>query len=263
MVRTMVGYYVTQMVIFFAFAVPGGFGRRYGLPFWIVSTCFQLALLGMLFVFRNDFVIEKTGEKLVRVNVANRITLFRITTLPTLLFLIIAAKAYRIRTPLLVLVVLVFLTDFMDGYISRKAKQVTRVGRMMDSASDYSLLAVLTTVFLYYRLIPLWMFWLVTARLGLQSVLMGILILVKRKIEPKTTPLGKVAVASIMVLYSVEVLKLIALPTPPIILRIVEYAVGVVLAVSMVDKIKIFAASLSPLREKTTVETAGTDSGPH
>ncbi len=244
MVRTMIGYYVVQMLLFFSFAVPGGFGARFGLRFWAVSTCFQLALLGMLFVFRNDFVIETTGEKLVRVNVANRITLFRITTLPTLLFLIIAAKEYRIRTPLLSLVVVVFLTDFMDGYISRKAKQVTRVGRMMDSASDYSLLAVLTIVFLYYRLIPLWMFCLVTIRLGLQSALMGALILVKRKIEPKTTPLGKVAVASIMVLYSVEVLKLVSRPLPDGILKMIEYAVGLILVVSMFDKIFTFSASL-------------------
>lgn len=256
-------YFVLECAIYFGFAIPAGFTVRF-LPLFLALTIgFHGLLLFMLLFFSADFTIETTGEHLTKVNAANKITLFRVTTLPTLLVLILAAKEYRIRIPLLALIVLVFISDFADGYISRKHGQVTKVGRMMDSASDYSLLAVLTTVFLYYRLIPLWMFCLVTARLGLQSVLMGILILVKRKIEPKTTPLGKVAVASIMVLYSVEVLKLIALPTPPVILRIVEYAVGVVLAVSMVDKIKIFAASLSPLREKTTAETAGTDSGPH
>lgn len=259
MVRTMAGYYVMQILLFFAFAVPGGFGARYGIQFWAASSCFHLALLGMLFVFRNDFVIETTGEKLVRVNMANRITLLRITTLPTLLFLIIAAKEYRIRTPLLSLVVFVFLTDFLDGYISRKAKQVTRVGRMMDSASDYSLLAVLTIVFLYYRLIPGWMFFLVTARLGLQSLLMGIIIVVKRRIEPKTTPLGKVAVASIMVLYSIEVLKLVSLPLPDTVLKMMEYAVGAVVVISMVDKVTSFFASLLQGRARKGGDTAETD----
>ena len=244
MARTMAGCYAVQLVIFFSFAIPGNFEDRYGLVFWIVSSLFHMALLGLMFVFRSDFIIEKTGELLTRVNMANRVTLFRITTLPTLLFLIIAAREYRIRTPLLVLVVLVFLTDFLDGYISRKGNQVTRVGRMMDSASDYCLLAVLTTVFLYYSLIPVWMFWFVTVRLGLQSVLMGILIVIRRKIEPKTTFLGKLAVASIMVLYSVEVLVLVSIPIPSIMITLVEYTVGAVLLISMEDKISSFIRSL-------------------
>ena len=190
------------------------------------------------------------------INLANRITLFRVTTLPTLLVLIMAAREYRIRIPLLALIVLVFISDFADGYVSRKHAQVTKVGRMMDSASDYSLLVVLSIVFYYFRLLPLWFFLLVIGRLFLQSAFMGVLIAVKRHIEPKTTPMGKVAVASIMILYAVEVGRLVfALPMSwPF--AAVEWAAGGIVAASIVDKVISFIRELG-----TTVPAEGTGTG--
>ena len=239
-----VGYFLFQIAAFLAFALPARFFSEYALPFFCVSASFHAFLLGLLLLFKQDFVKEATGERLERVNLANRITLFRITTLPTLLFLVLAARDHSIRFPLLALVVVVFASDFADGYISRKGGEVTRVGRMMDSASDYSLLIVLTVVFHYFKLIPRWLFLLVVFRLGIQVVLMGILVVVKRKVDPKTTILGKVAVATIMVLYAVEVLRLILGLADTRLLVALEWATGAVVAVSVVDKVVSFARSL-------------------
>jgi phosphatidylglycerophosphate synthase len=249
-IRATVGvYFLLQIAIYSVFAIPArsaiplapiGFALRYGPAFVAVSAVFHVFLLIMLLLFKQDFIKEATGEVLDRVNLANRITLLRVSTLPTLLFLVMAARDYQIRFPLLILVVLVFATDFIDGYVSRKAGEVTRVGRMMDSASDYSLLIVLTVVFYYFTLIPAWFFFLVVARLGLQSVLMGILIVVKRRIEPKTTFMGKAAVAGIMVLYAAEVLRLLFGLTNLPIFRWLEWAVGAVVLASMADKVIFF-----------------------
>ncbi len=239
-------YFMLQTAIFLSFALPAGFFARYALPFFCVSLGFHLFLLSLLFIFKSDFVKESSGERLERVNLANLVTMFRVTTLPTLLFLVLAARDYRIRFPLLALVVVVFASDFVDGYISRKGGEVTKVGRMMDSASDYSLLIVLTVVFHYFELIPRWLFLLVVARLGFQVVLMGILIAVKRKIEPKTTILGKVAVATIMALYAIEVVRLIFGLRYPALVEGLEWSVGAVVAVSIADKA---AAFLRALRE--------------
>jgi phosphatidylglycerophosphate synthase len=173
---------------------------------------------------------------------ANRITLMRISTLPTLLCLVIAAKRYTIRYPLLILVVFIFITDFLDGYVSRKANQVTKVGMMMDSASDYSLLIVLSLVFRYYNLIPLWFLVLVLIRLGIQVVFMASLIVINKRIEPRTTFLGKAAIASIMVVYSVEVLWLIANTLPVAIKNGIELIVAGVILASIGDKIWSFAS---------------------
>jgi phosphatidylglycerophosphate synthase len=161
--------------------------------------------------------------------------------MPTILFLVLAAKDYRIRFPLLGLVLIVFITDFVDGYISRKAGEVTKIGKILDSTSDYVLLIVLTTVFYYFSLVPPWFFLLVCARLGLQVVFMFILTIVKKKLEPKTTFMGKLAVASIMVLYAVEVLRLMFGIGRIGLVVVLEWATAAIVLASMVDKAVAFA----------------------
>jgi len=242
------------LAIYSAFSIPSGFllDTRSSIPFVITAVAFHLFLLAMLMLFKHDFVKESTGERLERVNLANRITLFRVSTLPTLLFLVIAARDYKIRVPLLIFVVLVFSTDFADGYVSRRGGEVTRVGRMMDSASDYSLLIVLTVVFYYFSLIPRWFFLAVVARLSLQAVLMGILVLVRRKIDPKTTFMGKAAVAAIMVLYTAEVLRLLFAIRAHMVFVAVEYLVGAVVIGSMADKVVAFVKELRAPHADTT-----------
>jgi phosphatidylglycerophosphate synthase len=250
---TMGFYAALQLVIFIAFgslalpsdpAAPKGFLLRYGPLFLLVAVPFYSLLLFMLFLFKGDFVKEPSGERLDRVNLANAITLFRVTSMPTLLFLVLAAKEYRIRLPLLCLVILVFATDFADGYVSRKAGEVTKVGKMLDSASDYALLIVLTIVFYYFTLVPPWFFLLVSARLGLQVAFVFILIFVNKRVEPKTTFMGKVAVASIMVLYAVEVIRLIFGIGRIELVAVLEWTTAAIVLLSMVDKVIAFAREL-------------------
>lgn len=242
--RTVLAYIVIQHGLFCSFALPGGFFNQFYPAFAITSLAFHALLYSLLRFFIDDFRNEATGLLFPSMNMANRITLMRISTLPTLFFLVVAARSYRIRYPLLVLVVFIFITDFLDGYVSRKANQVTKVGRMMDSASDYSLLIVLTLVFRYYTLIPTWFLLLVLARLGIQVAFMAILIAIKKRIEPRTTFLGKAAVASIMVVYSVEVLGLIAGGLPGGLKSAVEWIVAGVILASIGDKVASFASCL-------------------
>jgi phosphatidylglycerophosphate synthase len=252
-IGAILAYFVVQLGIFAAFAtlaaparasLPAGFAAERGPTFLAVAVAYHALLLSMLLLFKRDFVKVPSGEALTRVNLANVVTMFRLTSMPTLLFLVLAAKDYRIRLPLLGLVVLVFATDFVDGYISRKAKEVTRIGKMMDSTSDYVLLIVLTIVFYYFSLVPPWFFLLVTARLGLQVAFVFILIAVKRSIDPKTTFLGKAAVASIMVLYAIEVLRLIFGLGRIGLVAGLEWATAAIVLVSMVDKAAAFAREL-------------------
>lgn len=241
---TMAGYFAFQTLLFLGFALSQGFFAGYSLLFFVLTVLFDIFLCALLLVFKGDFVLELTGQALDHINLANRITLFRITTLPTLLVLIMAARDYRIRIPLLALVVIVFLSDFADGYVSRKRGQVTRVGRMMDSASDYSLLVVLTVVFYYFTIIPLWFFVLVVARLFIQSALMALLFLIRHHVEPKTTLMGKVAVASIMILYALEIAKIALSFRYAMVFAILEWAAGLIVAASVLDKILAFVREL-------------------
>jgi phosphatidylglycerophosphate synthase len=252
-IGAVVAYYVLQLGIFASFAalaepaareMPRGFLFTHGLRFIIIVTAYHALLLTMLMVFRQDFVKVPSGERLQRVNLANAVTLFRLTSMPTLLFLVLAAKEYRIRLPLLGLVVLVFATDFVDGYISRKAGEVTKVGKMMDSTSDYVLLIVLTIVFYYFKLVPPWFFILVTARLSLQVVFVFILVFVNKRIEPKTTIMGKAAVAAIMVLYAAEVIRLIFGIGRIELVAVLEWITAAIVLISIIDKVVAFAREL-------------------
>lgn len=251
--KTIIFYYIIQCAVFCAFAFPGGFFPKYGATFFIASACFHLFLYLLLIFFKEDFRKEATQEKLSSINLANRITLIRVSTLPTLFFLVIAAKHYQIRYPLLILIVFIFATDFLDGYISRRANEVTKAGRMMDSASDYGLLIVLSLIFYYYKLIPVWFLILVLLRLGTQVVLMAILIAVKRRIEPKTTFMGKVAVASVMVAYSAEVLSLVAVQLPRAVKNIIEWGVAVIVVASIGDKVLSFAAAMKEAKRERRI----------
>jgi len=252
-VGTVLGYFVLQSGIFVGFSlfatpsilgVPKSFIGLLGRTFFIVIVAYHAVLMATLLRFRPDFAKVPSGEKLDRVNLANRVTLFRLTSMPTVLFLVLAARDYSMRLPLLGLVVLVFSTDFIDGWISRTAGEVTKVGKMMDSASDYCLLLVLSIVFYYFSLVPIWFFILVTARLTLQMVLVSILIVIKKRIEPKTTFMGKAAVASIMVLYAAEVIRLIFGIGRIELVAVLECATAAIVLVSMVDKVIAFIREL-------------------
>jgi phosphatidylglycerophosphate synthase len=252
-VGTVLGYFFLQVAIFASFAavalpslesLPRTFLASLGPQFLAIAVAYHAVLIATLLLFKRDFLKVPSGERLERVNLANRVTLFRLTSMPTVLFLVLAARDYRIRYPLLVLVVLVFSTDFVDGWISRKAGEVTKVGKMMDSASDYCLLLVLSIVFYYFSLVPIWFFILVTARLGLQVVLVSILIVVNKRIEPKTTFMGKAAVASIMVLYAVEVIRLIFGIGRIELVVVLEALTAAIVLVSMVDKVMAFVREL-------------------
>lgn len=236
---------IVQAGLFMSFALGFGFVDLYLPAYLATAACFHGLVLGMLLFFRPEFVLEESGLPLDHVNLANKVTLFRIGSLPTLLFLVLAARDYPIRAPLLALVVLVFASDFLDGYISRRSRQATRIGKMMDSASDYSLLVVLSLVFRYFHLIPGWLFALVLARLGAQTVFALVVVVARKRLVQGPTLFGKAAVASIMALYALELLALILPAGTSRLVAYAEYATAAVVAASVVDKAVYFARQLA------------------
>lgn len=240
---TSAALFATQCVIFALYAVPYRFAGRYVLPFAIGALAFHLVIAAALYGFRNDFVKLPGEESLDRVNLANRITLFRLSTLPTLLIVIIASKDYRIRAPLIVLVALVFITDFLDGLVSRRGHEVTRIGKMLDSASDYAVLFVISIVYYYFHLIPAWFLWLLCVRLVGQACMMLAVLVVKKSVTPKTSFMGKLTIATTMGLYTFELLRFVA-PLPERAYAAAEYAVGAIVALSIFDKVGIMVADL-------------------
>jgi CDP-diacylglycerol--glycerol-3-phosphate 3-phosphatidyltransferase len=205
----------------------------------------------MLLLFKGDFTIEPTGMSLERINKANMITLFRLSTLPTIFFIILASKDYPMRYELIALVAIIFATDFLDGYISRRDKETTRVGKMMDSASDYALLFVISIVFHYFHIIPQWFMVLIIFRLAAQGVMVLMVLAVKKRVTPKTSFLGKAAVASTMILYAIELLRFV-LDIHPTVYTVLEYIAGGIVAISVGDKVLLMKSDLATPSQGST-----------
>ncbi|MFH2116022.1 MAG: CDP-alcohol phosphatidyltransferase family protein [Spirochaetota bacterium] len=242
-IGTSAAFLFTQFAIFAAYALPFRFTKRYTLPFIAVAIAYHGLVLGLLFLFKGDFVKEPGNKALDRVNLANKITLFRLSTLPTALFILLASKDFPIRLPLVALVALVFATDFLDGYVSRKDKQATKLGKMMDSASDYALLFAISIVFYYFHIIPAWFLNLLVVRLAGQALMVLTVLVVKKQIAVRTSFMGKATVASTMILYVVELFRLFT-GINPMFYRVMEYAVAIILAISILDKIILMAKDL-------------------
>ena len=228
-------YGALEFLLFILVSLGYGFSPIFSAAYVCVHVFFQLAVALLLIAGSGFFRLSNTGERLVKVNSANKITLLRISMLPTLLFLIAALKQHPVGPVLVPVIALTFLTDMVDGSISRAKNQVTIIGKILDAVGDYSLLIVVAFAYRIYDLLPLWLFGIILFRLLFQAAGMLILLIVHRRVEPRPTVFGKIAVATIMVLFAAEPLKRI-FPTLDRSVVLVEKAAGFIVAVSLVDK---------------------------
>ena len=107
-------------------------------------------------------------------NAPNVITLARLSSVPTILFLVLLARAYPVLPVALPFISLVFASDFVDGCSPGRGGGVTFVGRYLDSTSDYLMIIAVSILFLVEGLIPAWFFWLLMARLVLFAAGMAV-----------------------------------------------------------------------------------------
>ncbi len=226
-----------------------------------IAAAYHALLTAALLLRSGDFRVEVTGEPLPRVNLATTLTFVRLSSIPTVIFLVIEAERRPLVPVVLPLLALVFLTDLLDGLAARRRGQVTFIGKYLDSTSDYLMIIAVSVLFYHFRLMPTWIFALIMARLVLFAVGMAILTLKQGKATPVTTFLGKASVFAIMVLYVMELAERFAVPLigSPVVVRIVEYLVAALVAVSMVDKAVFLARTFGAV---FTARGAGGSHGP-
>jgi len=196
------------------------------------------ALLTFLLVMRQHFYILPSRRKLERVNVANVLTITRISSTPTILYLLILSGEYNLVPVMLVFTSLVFLTDLLDGKISRNTGQLTKIGQYLDSVSDYAILFAVSIAFIHYQLISQWFFSLVVFRLLFQWAGMGILLLYQGHVETRSTPWGKASVFATMVIYAASILELFSTirESANDANHYLEYAGAVIIVISVGEK---------------------------
>ncbi len=211
----------------------------------ITTLLVHLGLGSFLLLMKDDFVIqpaESSAEqpeiRLGRVNVANLLTMFRISSTPTILFLLLHTGEHDIAVIVVVFVTVAFLTDLSDGLVSRKTHQVTRIGKYLDSMSDYGILIAVSITFLHYSIIPSWFFALVMVRFLVQWIGLSVLSVYQGCLIAKSSLLGKVSIFTIMTLYATATLTFFEQLEPHVIgfFSVLVYIAAGIILVSAVEK---------------------------
>ena len=129
-------------------------------------------------------------------NIANKISTFRILTVPFFIACLLyysPQKAY-LRFVALIIFILAVFSDAVDGYFARKKKQYTPAGLILDPLGDKVLLV---SAFIFLHLVdtgikfPLWVSFIVVSRDAI--ILLGIIaiFLVGQKLDIHPTIWGK------------------------------------------------------------------------
>ncbi|MDD2751621.1 MAG: CDP-alcohol phosphatidyltransferase family protein [Candidatus Omnitrophica bacterium] len=138
-------------------------------------------------------------------NFANKISTFRILTVPFFIACLIYYSPEReyLRLLALTIFILAVISDAVDGYIARKSKQQSKAGLILDPLGDklllmgaFIFLSPMSKMPLHF---PLWVTWIVISRDAL--ILLGIVVIymVKQNIDIRPTKWGKLTTTFQMV----------------------------------------------------------------
>lgn len=138
----------------------------------------------------------------------NLISLFRLLLFIPLIFLFQLMRTDdNYRYYILILILIAFISDLLDGYTARKRNQISELGKIIDPLADKVLVALIVINLFSMDMIPTFFFWLIILR-DIFIFLGGLYI--KKKIG-KVLPsnlLGKATVFSIGIFIIITLLRL-------------------------------------------------------
>jgi cardiolipin synthase (CMP-forming) len=158
--------------------------------------------------------------------VPNALSVARILLTPAFVWLIVDRDTTFIG---LLLFGLVVSTDWLDGYIARRTGRVSDVGKMLDPTADRLAIAACLVALVVRGAFPLWAALLILVR-DLAVVVVGVLLLVTRKVRIEVRFVGKVATFSLVVAIGLIAWGNLGYPFPSTaeVVGWVMYAVGIV-----------------------------------
>jgi len=127
--------------------------------------------------------------------IPNIISILRILLIIPLIYFLIYSTQYS-KTIVITILILMYISDLLDGYLARKLNQITETGKIIDPLADK--IAVITAVivlFLQGR-IETWFFAVVVLR-DLLILIFGLYLKAKDKVVLMSNYPGKIAVLSI------------------------------------------------------------------
>jgi len=133
-------------------------------------------------------------------NLPNALTMGRIFLVPLLVVVLLTKfegrLIYGVREELVGAAIfgLASLTDFLDGYLARRRKQITSLGQLMDPLADKLLIAAALVSLVQLDLVPAWIAVVIIGREFAVTILRGIAL--GKGVVIAASPLGKVKMVS-------------------------------------------------------------------
>jgi len=133
-----------------------------------------------------------------------------ILTLPAAYCLVVNFPHHRTWSVFFILVAV--LTDFLDGYLARRLKQVSDLGKIIDPLADKVGVAIIAVCLAVTGDIPLWYLVVLLAR-DLLIFAGGVYIRQQKKIVPQANMAGKIAVNVIALALLLSIIRAESLET--------------------------------------------------
>ena len=96
-------------------------------------------------------------------NIANRITMFRIALTFVFMFFLFV-HGFWAKVIALIIFIIAALSDFLDGFIAQRKNMITDFGRLMDPIADKILVLAAFAAFVQMQIIEAWMFVIIVSR---------------------------------------------------------------------------------------------------
>lgn len=123
------------------------------------------------------------------INISNTLSFIRfLLVLPLYYFL-----NENLLYPVIIVVLLAYITDILDGFFARRLNQITEIGKIIDPLADKSFIAIFIILLMIKGIIPFWFFVIVILR-DILILIGGLYISSKQKKVPASNKYGKVAV---------------------------------------------------------------------
>lgn len=126
-------------------------------------------------------------------NFANKISLFRILSVPFFIACLYYSSEYHyLRIAALVIFLVAVFSDAIDGYIARKSKLKSQAGVILDPLADKALLVSAFISLYLFKELPFWLILIVVTR-DLLIIFGAVLIyMIKQKLNVAPTKWGKI-----------------------------------------------------------------------
>jgi CDP-diacylglycerol---glycerol-3-phosphate 3-phosphatidyltransferase len=107
-------------------------------------------------------------------NAPNTITMLRAGVVPVLLFLPLFERSKFASAVFAWIFIVAAVSDLVDGWLARRGKMVTHIGKLLDPLADKLLVATALIVLLAIGRVPLWALWMVVVIVGRELAVTGL-----------------------------------------------------------------------------------------